>query len=76
MRRQMTKAEARAFRRRWEIVDSIEREELRNTPIARKLQQLNALTAWGRYFGWSGQEADGVVEVRRRWKRLLQVYRG
>lgn len=76
MRRRMKKAEARAFRRRWEAVNAVERRELRKTPIARKLRQLNALMAWGRDFGWTEPRVDGAAEVRRRWKRLFQVYRG
>ncbi|TAJ98467.1 hypothetical protein EPO44_11545 [bacterium] len=76
MRRRITKAEARAFRSRWEAVDAVERKELRKTPVARKLEQLNALMAWGRYFGWTGPRVDGAAEVRKRWKRLFRVYRG
>ena len=76
MRRRITNAEARAFQRRWEAVNAMERRELRKTPIARKLQQLSALMAWGRYFGWTELHPDGAAEVRKRWQRLFRVYRG
>ncbi len=76
MRCRITRAEARAFRKRWEAVSAVERRELQKTPIARKLQQLTALFAWGKYFGWTESRSDGTAEVRNRWKRLFQFYRG
>lgn len=54
----------------------MQRRELRKTPIVRKFQQLSSLMVWGRYFGWTEPRADGVAEVRKRWKRLCRVYRG
>jgi len=72
----MTKAEAKAFRERWEAVNAVQRTELRQTPIARKLRQLSELMAWGRYFGWTRPRTDGAAEVRNRWKRLFKAYRG
>ena len=75
MKRRITKAEARAFKRRWEAVNSAEREELRKTPIARKLRQLSTLMAWGKYFGWTKVFAAEEEKVRERWLRLLRIYR-
>jgi len=76
MTRRITKAEARAFRKRWEAVSAVERRELRKTSITRKLQQLSSLIAWGRDFGWTEPPTDGAAEVRKRWERLFRVYRG
>ncbi|OGQ83174.1 MAG: hypothetical protein A3G40_15485 [Deltaproteobacteria bacterium RIFCSPLOWO2_12_FULL_57_22] len=76
MRRRITKAQARAFRERWEAVNALQRRELRQTPLTHKLQQLNALMAWGKHLGWTEPHADGAGEVRRRWKRLFRAYRG
>ncbi len=74
MRRRITRAEAKAYRKRWEALNAAETKELRATPIARKLQQLSALMAWGRHFGWTEPPADGVEEVRERWVRLVKTY--
>jgi hypothetical protein len=76
MRNGITKAKARAFKKRWEEVNAIEREEWLRTPLSRKLQELTALAAWGRYFGWSKSPPDRETEVRERWNRLLRAYRG
>ena len=81
MKNRITKAEARAFKKRWEDVNAIEREEWRRTPLWRKLQALTVLAGWGRYFGWSKSPPDRerVVRervVRERWNRLRRAYRG
>jgi len=75
MKRQITRAAACAFKKRWNLVAVEEKKQLRNTPVARKLQQLNALMAWGEHFGWNRSGANGVEEVRKRWARLRRVYR-
>jgi len=76
MTRSITKAEARAFRRRWVAVEEVVRNELRSLPVGDKLKQLNALMALARRFGWNKPRTDGVAEVRRRWNRLFRAYRG
>jgi hypothetical protein len=45
-------------------------------PLGRKLQELTALAAWARYFGWTKFPPNGEREVRERWNRLLRAYRG
>ena len=74
MKKHITKAAARAFKKRWALVAGEEKRQLRRTPFARKLQQLNALMAWGEHFGWNRSGATGVEEVRKRWLRLHRVY--
>ena len=76
MRNGITKTQARVFKKRWEDVNAIEREEWRRMPLSRKLQELTILTAWARHFGWSKSPADRETEVRERWNRLLRAYRG
>lgn len=76
MKNGITKAEARAFKKRWEEVNAIEREKWRRIPLWRKLQELTALAAWARHFGWTKSPPDGEREVRERWNRLLKAYRG
>jgi hypothetical protein len=38
MKRQITRAAACAFKKRWNLVAIEEKKQLRNTPVARKLQ--------------------------------------
>jgi hypothetical protein len=76
MKRQITRAAARAFKKRWGLIAGEEKKQLRKTSIARKLQQLNALMAWGEHFGWNRSGANRVEEVRSRWARIRRVCRG
>ena len=74
MTRRMTKAEAKAWKARWEAVNEFEREELRRTTFDTKLRQLVALMQWGRTFGWHKCSAEGENEVRERWIRLKKSH--
>ena len=76
MDRKLTQSQAKAFQKRWKAVNAVSTRELRKMPIARKFQQLGSLMAWGTYFGWTEPQEDGVEEVRKRWNRLFQIYRG
>lgn len=76
MKKRISKAEARTFKRRWEDVNAVEKKELRKKTPSRKLHELTALMAWGRYFGWSKSPPDKGKEVRERWNRLLRAHRG
>lgn len=71
--RRIAKAEAREFRRRWHLVNAAEREELRTTPLTRKLRQTAALMASIGQLGWTEQLASEEAEVRERWNRLRRV---
>lgn len=74
MNKRMTKAEARAWKARWEAVNAAEREELRRTPMAHKFRQLAALMASVRDFGWTEALATEEGEVRERWNQLRRIY--
>ncbi len=76
MAQAITKAEARAFRQRWRLVNAREVEELRSTPLEVKLQQFNTLLAWAHQFGWAEALREGEAEVRERWARLRKAHRG
>ena len=76
MIRPLTKAEARAFRRRWQLVNAREEEELRSTPMEVKWQQFNTLLGWAHQFGWTEALGEGEAEVRQRWARLRKEYCG
>ena len=70
--RHLTKQEARAFKQRWNLVNSAERQELASTPMAQKFRQLEALLASAKQLGWTDLAAndDGVWE---RWTRLRRI---
>ena len=72
----ITKAQARAYQRRWKAVNDAEREELRSTPVAIKARQLAVLMAAAKEFRWTKQEAREEAEVRRRWNRPRRFYVG
>ena len=72
----LTKAEARAFRERWQRVNAREEEELRSTPLEVKWQQFNTLRRWAHEFGWTEALGEGEAEVRQRWARLRKACRG
>jgi hypothetical protein len=72
----LTKAEGRAFRRRWQLVNAREEEELRSTSLEVKWQQFNALLRWAHRLGWTEALGEGEAEVRERWARLRKGYHG
>jgi hypothetical protein len=76
MRRRLTKAEARAFQKRWQRVNAREEEELRSTPLEVKWQQFNMLLGWAHQLGWATALSEGEGEVRQRWARLRKAHRG
>ena len=74
MKNRITKSEARAFRKRWKILNDAEREELRITPIDKKLEQLAKLIASAKQIGWTKLLAEEEDEVRIRWNKLRNSY--
>lgn len=76
MTHQLTKAEARAFQKRWQLVNAREVEEMRATSIDVKWQQFNTLLRWAYEFGWTEALAEGEAEVRERWNRIRKAFRG
>jgi hypothetical protein len=75
MKRQITKAQARAWRARWKAVNDAERRELRNTPVAEKARQLAALMALASQFPPTKIEMEEEEAVRERWNRLRKAAR-
>jgi hypothetical protein len=76
MKPALTRAQARAFRKRWQLVNAREVEELRRTPLDVKLQQINTLMGWVQQLGWAEVLAEGEAEVRARWVKLRRAHRG
>lgn len=75
MKSLITKKEAREFKRRWKSVNKAEIQELRKTPLAKKLLQLSALMASVKAFpGWDEALSAEDDEVRNRWNRLREAY--
>lgn len=74
MKPQITKAEAKAFKARWEAVNAAEREELQRTSMSDKLRQLAALMVSGRELGWTDLLMEDETEVWERWNRLRKAY--
>jgi len=74
MNGRLTKAEAKAFRRRWKAVNAAEIEELRLTPMSQKFQQLAALMASAKQFGWTKGLEEEEAEVRDRGNRLRKAF--
>jgi len=70
MKSHMTKAEAGAFKERWEAVNHAERVELRAASLEQKAKHLAALMASVESFGWSKALASEEIVVRERWNEL------
>jgi transcriptional regulator with XRE-family HTH domain len=70
----LIRAEAQAFKRRWEMVNAAEREELRSTKMALKFRQVAALLTSAGKLGWTGGLAAEEDLVRERWVRLRRKY--
>lgn len=70
----MTKAEGRAFKKRWQAVSRFQIEELRATPVDEKFRHLALLMRIARAWPWTPKqlalEAAEVEQVRARWARL------
>ncbi len=76
MKKWISRAEARSFKKRWESVNAAERKGLRATPVIDKLRQLAALMASAEKLGWTQALAAEDTEVRDRWNRLRKVLGG
>lgn len=71
----LTKSQARAYRKRWKVVNDHEARELRTMSMDVKWRQLNTLMRWAQAFGWTEVLSEGIDEVRARWAKLKKAYR-
>lgn len=74
MKRQMTKADGLAFKKRWLAVHAAEVKELRATTMNEKLEQLAALMSSVKKLRWNESLSAEESQVRERWKRLRKAY--
>lgn len=72
MPRMMTKAEARAWRERWHLVNEFVIEEARAATPEERLRDLDVLFRSRSLFRWPDDEAD-IAEARQRWIRLKEA---
>ena len=72
----ISRAEARAWQARWELVAEQDLQALRAMTPCQKLAQLGELMSWVDVFGWrEALEAEDEM-VRERWNQLRRIYRG
>jgi hypothetical protein len=76
MQRKESSSAARSFRKRWALVNEFERRETQRTPLTEKYRQFLALMELGRTLKWSKRMDQEIGEVRNRWRRLWEYYRG
>ena len=72
--KRLTKADGRAWLKRWRLVNQREQAELRQTSIETKLQQLAALMLSSSEFGWNEELAGEEALARERWRQLRRAY--
>lgn len=70
----VTPEQAAAYVERWRLVDAFEREELRRTPPALKLHQVEVLAEMADALGWRETLEADDVRVRELWRRLRAAY--
>jgi len=70
----ITKEEAQAFTRRWELVTAAQRDELRKMPPDERLRRLNALYVYAREMGWNTRNPEEEARVRETWLALRRYY--
>ena len=76
LKKTITRAEARAFQARWELVNAAERAELQATSLERKLSQLAILMDSVEPLGWTEALKAEEAEARERWNRLRAIRNG
>lgn len=76
MRRTTRDDEPLPFKERWALINTRERAETRRTPLTVKYRQFLALMDLGRAMKWPKIMDRETAQVRARWRRLWEHYRG
>ena len=71
--KRMSRKEAKLFKERWKLVNEKINEEIRNTPIETKLQQLAIMFGAGQFFDWTGSQEE-IEIIRNRWQQLKERF--
>ena len=71
---QITRSEAVSFMKRWEIVNTFQKEELRVLSVDEKLGQLAMLMALAKELEWTVATDIEVSTTRDRWNKLREAY--
>ena len=74
---QITKSELLAYQNRWKAVAEAEAEELRQTSLADRWRQLNAVMRMAAGLDILQEDSDDseqIIAVRERWNRLKDRY--
>lgn len=74
MKRLVSKAQMRAWKERWQLVNDAEREELRAAPMDAKYRQLATMMHSAHVLGWHTSTDAEIAQVRDRWIRLKRVF--
>lgn len=67
----VSKAEARAWKRRWKLVNDLERDELRRTSIDTKFRQLAAMMQSALVLDWHTSTESELKAIRQRFATRL-----
>ncbi len=71
---QITRSDAIAFRKRWEMVNAFEKKELRALPANEKLRQLAMLMALAKELDWTEALEKEASKIRNRWNKLRKAF--
>ena len=71
-----TSDEARAYLRRWQLLEAVQTTELQRTSTDTKLRQLAALMASRHVFGPEPERDAQIRDVRERWTRIRRALGG
>jgi hypothetical protein len=67
--------QARAFKKRWKMVNAAEMEDLRSTPVSEKFQKLSSLLLSAKHFHRPKNLAREESEIWERWNRIRRAFR-
>jgi putative transcriptional regulator len=70
----LTREEAQAYKRRWDMVNAAERKELASLSMAHKFRQVAALLASAKTLGWNEDRIAEENLVRERWSQLRKEH--
>jgi len=72
-RLKLTRAEARAYVARWELVNAHIAAERRSKTPEQRFDELVQLMQWAKAFGWRDAPPDDDREVWERWNKLREA---